>query len=308
MTREEINEEKQKKISWENNKDHIKRTVIKVIKIVFVLAIIITSLFFYTTYVSTSIIQVREYRYVNNKIPNNFDGLKIIHFSDLHYGSTMMEEDMKIINKKINDRKPDIIVFTGDLIDKQKKLSQKEQEKLIGYLKELDASIGKYAVMGDEDEEDIYTIYSQSDFILLKNESDLIYRVNNQPILMVGLSSFISDQQDITKGYEYFQREGSDANIFNIVLMHEPDTIEDITSNYQNTDLVLAGHSHNGYIRTPISHVPLDRKFGAKKYPNDYYKVGSTDLYVSGGLGTNSFAGFRLFCRPSINLYRLSSQ
>lgn len=308
MTREEINEEKQKRISWENNKDHIKSVVKKVIKIIFVIVFVSTCLFLYTTYISTSLISVREYRYVNNKIPKNFDGLKIIHFSDLHYGSTMIEEDMNIIKQKINERNPDIIVFTGDLIDKNKKLSQKETEKLINYLRDLDANVGKYAVMGDEDDDDIYTIYSQSDFILLKNESDLIYMNDNQPILMIGLSSFISDQQDIVKGFSYFQQEGNNSNIFNIILMHEPDTIDDIVANYSNTDLVLAGHSHNGYIRTPINHIPLDRKFGAKKYPNDYYKVNSTDLYVSGGLGTNSYLGFRLFCRPSINLYRLSSE
>lgn len=308
MTREEINEEKQKEISWQNNKDYIKKTVIKAIKIILIIGIITTAIFLYTTYVSTAIIQVREYRYVNNKIPANFDGLKIIHFSDLHYGSTMLEDDLKTIKDKINERKPDIIVFTGDLIDKKNKLSKKEQEYLINELKEMNASIGKYAIMGDEDEEDIYTIYSQSDFALLKNESDLVYKDNNQPILIVGLSSFISDQQDIVKGFGYFQQEGADQNIFNITLMHEPDSIEEITANYQNADLILAGHSHNGYIRTPINKIPLDRKFGAKKYPNDYYKVGSTDLYVSGGLGTNNSIGIRLFCRPSINLYRLSNK
>ena len=308
MTREEINEEKQKQISWENNKDHIKKTIKKVLKIGFILFFISTCLFLYTTYVSTSLIQVREYRYINNKIPKNFDGLKIIHFSDLHYGSTMLDDDMENIKQKINVRNPDIIVFTGDLINKNKQLSQKEQEKLISYLKALKASVGKYAIMGDEDQEDIYTIYSQSDFVLLKNESDLIYKNNNQPILIVGLSSFISDQQNITKGFEYFQKEGADSNIFNITLMHEPDIADDVVSNYSNADLILAGHSHNGYIRIPITHVPLDKKFGAKRYPNEYYKIGSTDLYVSGGLGTNSFLGFRLFCRPSINFYRLASQ
>jgi hypothetical protein len=62
--------------------------------------------------------------------------------------------------------------------------------------------------------------------------------------------------------------------------MHEPDTFSDIISNYDNIDLVLAGHSHNGYIRTPITHIPLYRRFGAKKYPGDYYKEGIFKPYT----------------------------
>ena len=78
-------------------------------------------------------------------------------------------------------------------------------------------------------------------------------------------------------------------------------------TNY-NPDMVLAGHSHNGNIRIPIINYPLIRKEDAKKYNNDYYKIGSTGFYISGGLGTNNSIGIRLFCRPSINLYRLSNK
>ena len=307
MTREEKNEEKQKKVFWENNKANLESSVRKIIKIIFVVILLFGCFFLYTTYVSTALIEVREYRYTNNKIPKNFDGLKIIHFSDLHYGSTMRQENMKTIKKKINERKPDIIVFTGDLIDPNYKMSNKDKELLMNDLKDLNATMGKYVVIGDEDNDDIYTIYSQSDFTLLKNEYDLLYKDGTEPILIVGISSFIKDEQDISKAYDYFNQEGSIPNIFNITNMHEPDTYSDIISNYDNVDLLLAGHSHNGYIRTPITHIPLYRRFGAKKYPGDYYNQNNSELFVSGGLGTNNSIGIRLFCRPSINLYRISS-
>lgn len=307
MTREERNEEKQKEVFWENNKANLESGVKKTIKLIFVIILISGCFFLYTTYISTALIEVREYRYINNKIPKNFDGLKIIHFSDLHYGSTMTHDNMKTIKRKINERKPDIIVFTGDLISTNYKMSNKDKELLIKDLKALNATMGKYVVIGDEDSDDIYTIYSQSDFIILKNEYDLLYKNEVEPILITGVSSFIKDEQDISKAYDYFNQEGSIQNIFNITIMHEPDTFSDIISNYDNIDLVLAGHSHNGNIRVPITHTPLDRKFGAKKYPAEHYKEGNSELFVSGGLGTNTSIGIRLFCRPSINLYRLSS-
>ena len=119
MTREERSEEMQKEIFDEDKREKIKK-IIKIIVKVFVIIAILTGLFFtYTTYVSTTMIQVREYRITDEKLPASFDGMKIIQFSDLHYGSTMFEENLKTIKKKINERKPDIIIFTGDLIDPQ---------------------------------------------------------------------------------------------------------------------------------------------------------------------------------------------
>ena len=75
----------------------------------------------------------------------------------------------------VNERKPDIVVFTGDLIDKKYELSSEEQEKLIKELKGITATLGKYAILGDEDNEKISTIFNQSDFTILRNEYDLIY-------------------------------------------------------------------------------------------------------------------------------------
>ena len=131
MTREEINEDKQKQITYENKKEIAKRIIKKIVKAIIIIAIIGFSFFAYTTYILTVKIQVKEYRIRNEKIPNSFDGIKILHFSDLHYGSTMFEENLKTIKKLINERKPDIIVFTGDLIDTRFDISS-EQKRYIG--------------------------------------------------------------------------------------------------------------------------------------------------------------------------------
>ena len=307
MTREEINEGKQKEIENEKRKETMKIIIKKMIKTIFIIMIIGIIFFSYTTYISTVKISVREYRIKNEKIPENFNGIKIIQFSDLHYGSTMYSENIKEIKKIINIRKPDLILFTGDLINHDYKITEKEKESLAIELSNLKATLGKYAVLGDEDNtEDITTILNQANFTTLKNEYDLIYTKTNNPILLIGLSSLIKKEQNIEKGYDYFHQETHNSNIFTITMVHEPDSSTDIINNYNNTDLILAGHSHNGSIRIPFANFPLERKEGAKKYNQEQYQINNTKLFISSGLGTNNSIGIRLFCRPSINFFRLS--
>ncbi len=62
-------------------------------------------------------------------LPTNFTGFKIVQFSDLYYGSTIDTEDLQDIVDKINELKPDLVVFTGDLIAPNYTLEDGEQEK-----------------------------------------------------------------------------------------------------------------------------------------------------------------------------------
>ncbi len=81
-------------------------------------------------------------------------------------------------------------------------------------------------------------------------------------------------------------------------------TLPGIKTKYDNINLVLAGHSHNGQINIPyIKKLFLPE--GSKKYYNNYYKVNNTNLYISSGLGESKI-NFRLFNKPSINFYRIN--
>ena len=304
MTREELNKDIHKKVSHERNQEKTKHLIKLSIKLLIIFTILGALFYAYTTYVSTTKVQVREYRIINEKIPTNFNGLKIIQMSDLHYGSTIFDEELKKIVRLSNERKPDIVVFTGDLINKEYNLDSKEQEKVINNLKNITSTTGKYAILGDEDNEKIATIFNQSDFTILRDEYDLIYNAKDNPIMLVGLTSS-SKNQDLDKAYSYFREPTHIANIYTITLLHEPDAADDIAGTYQ-TDLLLAGHSHNGNIRVPFTKYSFFKVQGAKKYDQDYYKLDNSELYVSSGLGTKK--GFRLFCRPSINFFRLSNK
>ena len=304
MTREEINEEIHKEIQEEQDRERKKRIIKLSIKVI--LSIIILSIFFftYTTYISTVKVKVREYRIINKKIPDSFNGTKIIQMSDLHFGSTFSDKELEKVIQLMNERKPDLVFFTGDLIAKNYTLTTKNQEKLINQLKSIKASLGKYAILGDEDKEDVITLYNQSDFNILKNDKEFIYKNDSSPILLIGLSS-IKKEQNIELAYQYFKEETHNANIYTIGLLHEPDIVDTILNDYP-TDLFLAGHSHNGTIRIPFIKYPLIKEEGATKYNQDYYKLNSSELYISSGLGSEK--GIRLFCRPTINFFRLSNK
>lgn len=307
MTRKERSEETQNEIFKEQKKESLRHTLKLVFIGTIIFAIACAIFFTYTTFISTSKIGVREYRIVNEKLPDSLNGLKIIHISDLHYGSTMFMDNVKKVIDLSNQRNPDIVIFTGDLINKDYKLKNKEQEELINQLQQINVTLGKYAVEGDEDKEIFTTIMNQSGFSILKNEYDLIYNDTNNPILLTGLGSKLNDNLKIDDAFAYFKEETHNADIYTIAMFHEPDSTDDILNTY-SPDLLLAGHSHNGNIRLPIINKALFKKPGAKKYDQDYYSINKSSLYISSGLGTNNKSGIRLFCRPSINFYRISQK
>lgn len=304
MTREELNQQKQNEIIQEEKREKRKKLIILGFKIIVFIVTGFLLFYTYTTYVSNTMMIVKEDRIVDKDIPNQFNGIKIIHFSDLHYGTTFFEKQLKKMVKEINDRNPDLVFFTGDLIDKEYKISSEESEMINKYLSRIKTKLGKYAVSGEEDGDEFTTIMNQSGFTILNNDYELLYNDGNEEILLVGLDSSLSGKQDVEKAYEYFSTEGYNSNIYTISLVHEPDSVNEMMQ-YKN-DLVLAGHSHNGNIRIPFIGA-LSKVEGAKKYDQEYYKINNTKLYISSGMGTNG-PGFRSFCRPSINFFRLGSK
>lgn len=260
------------------------------------LIILMFVLVLWSRYISTKGLVVREYAVKNEKIPENFEGFKIVHFSDLHYKSTIYEEELKKLVNDINELKPDIVVFTGDLIEKRVEIDEKDLEIVTKSLNQIDANIGKYAVKGNHDYANLYfdSILENTDFKVLTNSSELIYSNGNTPIYLVGLD-------DLREGKVDFSVINNEANYYSILITHEPD-IYDKVKEY-NFDLILAGHSHNGQVRLPLVG-SIYKVEGAKKYYDPHYILGDTEMFISGGLGTSKYK-FRFLNKPSYNLYRL---
>ena len=277
----------------------------KIVRFFLIIFLLITITIIYARYGGTSGLITKEYKIESSLIGEDFDGLKVVHFSDLHYLRVTNNDKLKEIVDEINLIKPDIVFFTGDLIDKDFTLTDKDKDDLINGLSSIKAKYGKYAVLGNHDYvkniEIFKDIYSNSNFTLLQNSYDIIYSSNNDKLFIGGVDNYSYNEADINKVMEYFN-DNSDIS-YKIILVHEPDYIDNILTSY-NVNLVLAGHSHNGQINIPyIKNFFLP--YGSRKYYENYYKVNDTDLYISSGIGESS-VNFRLFNKPSINFYRIN--
>lgn len=265
-------------------------------KIIFGILIFILLLFICLRFIGTKGLIIKEYKVVNKNIDTSFYGFKIVHFSDLHYGMSVDEKVLSNLVDKINKTKPDIVVFTGDLIDKKKNYTESDTKLLTKYLSKIKSSYGNYYVNGDDDENinSFDSIMVNSNFKSLNNNYEVITSEKNKKILISGISTNANIKifNDIFKDDDYS---------YKIIMMHYPDNY-DLISKY-NFDLVLSGHSHNGQVRLPYIGA-LVKMNNSKEYYDPYYKINDTDMYISGGIG-NSKVNLRLFNTPSFNLYRL---
>lgn len=295
-------------------KNETKKNHNKLKTLLFILSIIIlvaTIFLLYSRYVATSRIKVKEYKITNSKIPDSMHGLKIVHISDIHYGRITFEKELQTLVNKINLTKPDIVILSGDLIDQDTELTGEMSDQISEILKGINVSIGKYAIKGNHDYK-----FKQWDFILensgfinLDDTYDIVYKSSNDSILLSGVSTNLYGKETIeeklTSTKQYLESI-TDENVipkYKILVLHEPDFIKEIDTSM--FDLILAGHSHNGQVTLPIIGATILPE-GAKTYYKSYYKINDTDLYISGGIGVST-VNFRLFNRPSFNLYRLTN-
>lgn len=288
----------------QENKKH------KLIKFIIIFLIIISLILLYSRFIATKGLDVKEHKITSELVTDNFHGFKIVHISDIHYGRTINKRELENLVDEVNLLKPDIVVLTGDLIDEDTEMNEAISKEISDVLSKINSNVGAYAISGNHDKyfTEWESIIENSGFKNINNTYELIYHEGYTPLLLAGISSNNEDQISIEEKYapieEYINSSDRFNNIYKVLLMHEPDFIDNI--NYSYFNLVLAGHSHNGQIRLPFIGATILPPNG-KKYHNEYYKLNNTDLYVSSGVGTSTIS-FRLFNKPSINFYRLTNK
>ena len=296
-------EDERKEVKDEVKKENdFRRKFINVLIFILVVSI---GLIMYSRYVGTKGLVVKEYRVADEKIPYNFSGVKIVHFSDLLYKSTVNLDDVKNMVERINELKPDIVFFTGGLLSKGKTMSDEELDELSSVLKEIDYTIGKYAVKGDEDGDEFSIVMADSDFVVLNNSGTFVYNKALTPIYVAGLASSISDAINVDSAFELVDADANKDAYFKILLMHEGDSAISVLKSRDDVDLIFAGNSLNGSIVLPF-YGGLFKSRGSETYKNPFYEVNGTLIYVSSGLGTKDFS-YRFNNKPSFNFYRLKS-
>lgn len=299
-TRENKNKELENDLRKEEKNEIRKKRLIKVFKTILLIILLILSIMFYMHYIGTKGLIVREYKIENDNLPNELHGLKVIQFSDLKYLSTVHEKEVKKLVNKINEIRPDIVIFNGDLFANNATITDNDVKFLITELNKINTTIGLYAIKGDMDYNNKYynKVMDNTNFKIINNTYELIYYKGNTPILLTGCGSILNNDCDLGQTFSFNEID----NLFTISIIHETDIATTISNRYKPS-LILAGHNLNGQVRLPLIGGLIKSNEG-KKYLNNKYELTSSTLYVSGGIGTSD-SGYRLFNHPSINFYRL---
>lgn len=273
--------EKNKKKINEIDKEKRQKKAKIIIKITSIILVSIFSLLCFSMFIGAKYLVVKEVKITNDKLPNSFHGIKIVQFSDLLYPS-FNEKDLDNLKNKINELKPDIIVFTGNIKRIDYELTKNDISILSKFFNSLESSMNKYAVYGTNDKNFLDIL--ENSFTILDNKESIIYNKEIENIKIIGFNSNNVDTSKISDGSNY-----------NICLINDPDNINKIKD---VCDLTLAGNTLGGEIKIPFYKGILTNN----KYYKDYYK--EYNMYISNGIGNNYKV--RLFNQPSISLYRLN--
>lgn len=252
---------------------------------------------------------ITKFEYFNEKIPSEFHDFTIAHISDLH-NKKFGEDQIKILNK-VKSASPDIIVITGDLIDRRRYDLETAMIFIMGAIDiapvyyvsgNHEAWSGKFSSIKESLIDTGVNIIDNTEIELFKGKSS---------INILGVSDpdfFTSDYLEGTNTTEMTQKlnQWSTDNDFKILLSHRPELFDLYCDN--NMDLIFTGHAHGGQFRIPFvgGLIAPDQGLFPQFTSGSYHKNSST-MFVSRGLG-NSIVPIRIFNRPEIVVVTLKSK
>ena len=255
----------------------------------------------YAMFIEPDLLRVIHYDFPHSKIEGQ--PIKVVQFSDTHIGDFFTIEELQKVVDKINEQEADLVLFTGDLMD-DASVYQGSIEEIGTVLSNIQSKFGNYAVFGKRDygggaERFYEELMESAGFHVLLNNHETI-TVNGTTLSLFGADDALIgyyDAKQTMKGIE----EGN----FNLLLVHEPDLVDDFID--YPVDLVVAGHSHGGQVYIPFVG-PLLTTTLAEKYVRGLYDINENlSLYVNTGIG-NTRVPFRLFNVPQITVFYLTRE
>ena len=249
-------------------------------------------------------------------LPKAFDGIKVCHISDIHIGSLKNRLAVRGGIDMILNEKPDIILFTGDLVNDR-------ASELKGWgddLSKIKAPLGVFSVLGNHDYGEYSDwkdnnaknknfndlLYSQKEFgwNLLRNENTNI-EVDGERLNIIGVENWASSrfQQygDLDLAYNGIEEEN-----FKLLMSHNPSHWNaEVTNNFKGIDLTLSGHTHGLQYGIDIGKFRVSPVRLAYKQWADLYSSNDQFIYVNRGFGFMGYPG-RVGILPEITILELN--
>ncbi|MBU3676465.1 MAG: metallophosphoesterase [Chitinophagaceae bacterium] len=262
-----------------------------------------------------------RYRYTVKRVPIKFPnlppafkGLRMVQISDIHSGSFNNKEAVAKGVQRILDLKPDLIVFTGDIVNN----ISKELKPYAPIFAKLAAPLGVYSILGNHDYGDYYgwasaeaksknlqklkDLQAQMGWRLLLNEHVQLER-DGDKIALIGVenTSFknrFKSYGDLSKAYA-----GSQNIPFKILLSHDPSHWDgEVNKQHTDIDLTLSGHTHGFQFGVEIPGFKWSPAQYVYKQWAGLYQEGQQYLYVNRGFGFLGYPG-RVGMLPEITLF-----
>lgn len=246
---------------------------------------------------SNNWIQTTEYTISSEKLPEAFDGKKIVQISDLH--NAMFGNNQKSLIEKVEKAEPDAIFITGDLIDS-------ERYDLDTALILVDALIEMsdvYFVTGNHEVavnklEDIKAALVERGVIYLENEA-VEWEVDGEILQIAGIHDPLMDMY--YRDEEYTRDAIATASLtddFTLLLAHRPEQIAVYADN--EIDIVFSGHAHGGQVRIPgLGGLFAPGQGWFPRMTEGIFENRETQLVLSRGLGNSGFP-LRILNLPEI--------
>lgn len=230
------------------------------------------------------------------EIPNGFDGYKILQLADLQ--NKVFGKKQEPLLRKIEQSCPDIIVITGDLVDRHE--GKTDVDSAMELIQALVTYAPVYFVSGNHEHQSgeweiLEEALVEAGVTVLNNGKSVVER-NGDTITLLGLAD-----KKANRYYDLLLHSlmAGQEDSFNILLSHRPELFE--TYVHEGIDLVFTGHAHGGQIIIPFLRqgifAPHQGFF--PKYTEGMHEKDGTVMVVSRGLGNSSFP-FRIFNRPEL--------
>lgn len=237
------------------------------------IAIIVFFVYQYALRIEPNWLTIEYVKVPVQHLPTDLDGFKIVQLSDLHYYPYTPLSLIQEAVERTNRLKPDIVVLTGDYIDRK----AEPVLELVPILAKLNAQYGVFAILGNHDHSKmVKTAFEEETSISLLINQGINLAIGQAHLYLAGLAPG-------SKGNLSLALEHHSPKVPILLLVHEPDLV-DIYAQDSRITLQLSGHTHGGQVRIPFFGA-LVLPYSGEKYDHGLYQINHTWLYSTRGIG-----------------------